>query len=86
MKTDFLLMAQYSGQAIIPLETLHHDYFSRLTWRVFLRKLDSGEIPLAVVRLEVSQKGARGVYLTDFARYLDACHEAAIRELQALQS
>jgi hypothetical protein len=31
MNTQFLLMAQYSGLAIIPLERVCADYFSHLT-------------------------------------------------------
>ncbi|MFD2883207.1 pyocin activator PrtN family protein [Pseudomonas lini] len=31
MNTVFLLMAQYNGQAIIPLERVCADYFSHLT-------------------------------------------------------
>jgi hypothetical protein len=31
MNTAFLLMAQYNGQAIIPLERVCADYFSHLT-------------------------------------------------------
>jgi len=79
-------MAQYSGQAIIPLETIRRDYFSHLSWRVFLRKLESGEIAIPVCRIETSQKGAKGVHLTDFAIYLDGRREAALRELQALKA
>ena len=33
MNTAFLLMAQYNGQAIIPLANVCADYFSHLTGR-----------------------------------------------------
>ena len=39
-----------------------------------------GEIDLPIVRMEVSQKAARGVHLTDLARYLDAQHQKATIE------
>lgn len=86
MNTGFLLMAQYNGQAVIPLDAVRADYFSHLDMPKFLRKLGSGEIELPVVRIEASQKAAKGVHLADLAVYLDARRAAARKELSQLIS
>ena len=39
MKTAFILMAQYDGLAIIPVELICRDYFRHLTVEKFLRKV-----------------------------------------------
>ena len=54
MNTVFLLMAQYDGLAIIPLDVVCRDYFQHLSVEKFLRKLLAGEIDLPVVRMELS--------------------------------
>ena len=84
MNTAFLLMAQYDGRAIIPAEEVVRDYFSHLTVDKFLRKIGAGEIALPVVRIEASQKAAKGVHLQDLAEYLDARRAAARKELAQL--
>lgn len=81
MNTAFLLMAQYDGRAIIPADIVRADYFPHLTIEKFLRKISSAEIPLPLVRIEASQKSARGVHLQDLADYLDKRRDAAKREL-----
>jgi hypothetical protein len=77
MNTVFLLMAQYNGIAIIPLERLCSDYFCHLTPEKLKMKVASGEIDLTLIPIEKSQKSARGVHLNDFAAYLDAQHQKA---------
>lgn len=84
MNTAFLLMAQYSGLAVIPAETVCKDYFSHLTLDKFLRKVNAGDIRLPIVRIEASQKSARGVALQDLADYLDERRTAALKELAQL--
>ncbi|WP_225773226.1 pyocin activator PrtN family protein [Pseudomonas sp. Marseille-Q5115] len=84
MNTAFLLMAQYSGQAIIPLERVCADYFSHLTPEKMKMKVAAGEIDLPLVRMEGSQKAARGVHLNDLAIYLDAQHAKARDEHEKL--
>lgn len=85
MNTAFLLMAQYSGAAVIPVARVCEDYFSHLTPDKFLRKCSSGEIKLPVVRIDaVSQKGAKGIHLNDLAAYLDQRHAAAKKELSQM--
>lgn len=84
MNTAFLLMAQYGGSAVIPLELVCRDYFSHLTPEKFMRKVMAGEIRLPIVRIEDSQKTARGVNLTDLADYLDARTALARKECDQL--
>jgi hypothetical protein len=84
MNTDFLLMAQYGGKAIIPIDVVCRDYFSHLTPAKLIQKISAGVIALPLVRIEASQKSAKGVHLADLARYLDIRAEAARKEINAL--
>lgn len=85
MKTSFLLAAQYDGLAVIPVEWVCRDYFRHLTPEKFLRKALAGEIPLPVVRMEASQKAAKGIQVNDLATYLDKQIEAARKECEQLR-
>jgi Pyocin activator protein PrtN len=85
MKTAFLLMAQYDGLAVIPVEWVCRDYFRHLTVEKFLRKVLAGEIDLPIVRMESSQKSAKGVHVHDLAAYLDKQVEAARKECEQLR-
>jgi hypothetical protein len=86
MNTAFLLMAQYNGAAVIPVEAVCRDYFTHLTVDKFVRKVSAGEIAIPLVRMEAaSQKAAKGVHLTDLAAWIDARRAAAIKECQQLQ-
>lgn len=82
MNTAFLLMAQYDGRAVIPLDVVRKDYFPHLTQVKFMRKVNGGEIGLPVVRIETSQKAARGVHLQDLADYLDKRRKLALKEFE----
>lgn len=85
MNTAFLLMAQYEAKAVIPVSSVVKDYFPHLTTENFLRKVGLGDINIPLVRIEPgSQKGAKGVHLTDLAKYLDERREAAIKEARQL--
>ena len=85
MNTSFLLMAQYNAMAIIPVSTVVKDYFPHLTTENFLRKVAIGDINIPLVRVEPgSQKGARGVHLSDLAQYLDDRRAAAVKEAKQL--
>lgn len=84
MNTAFLLMAQYNGQAIIPLDAVCRDYFGGMTPAHMLRQVSAGQIKLPVVRMERSQKCAKGVHLQDLAAYLDEGRQAAQKETQQL--
>ena len=82
--TAFLLMAQYNGLAIVPLEAVCRDYFRHLTVDKLLRKLLAGQIALPIVRIENSQKSARGVHIADLAAYIDRQREKALKESRQL--
>lgn len=82
MNTAFLLMAQYNGAAIIPLEKVVADYFSHLTPEKFYRKIMLGEIKLPIIRIENSQKSAKGIHLKDLANYLDNRREKVLKEME----
>lgn len=84
MNTTFLLMARYEGLPVIPLDKVCADFFSHLTPTKFVEKVRAGEIGLPLVRLEKSQKAAKGVPLNDLAEYLDAQIESAKRDLREL--
>lgn len=84
MKTAHILMAQYEGLAIVPLDLVCRDYFRHLTVDKLLRKVLAGEIKLPIVRIEDSQKAARGVHISDLALYLDKQADAARRECEKL--
>ena len=86
MKTILVLMAQYDGQVVIPLDKVCKDYFTHLTPDMFQRKVLAGQIKIPITRLEASQKSARGVHITDLAQYLDAQHAAAMKECLQLNS
>jgi hypothetical protein len=84
VNTAFLLMAQYGGKAVIPIEAVCRDYFSHLNPTKLVQKISTGEIAIPLVRMEASQKCAKGVHLLDLAKYLDARVEAARKEMTAL--
>ncbi len=62
MNTAFLLIAMYSGRPIIPAEDVARDFFGLSTDK-FIRKVSAGSIALPLVRMEASQKCAKGVDL-----------------------
>lgn len=84
MDTTFLLIAMYSGRPIIPAEDVAKDFFG-LTTEKFVRKVSAGDIALPLVRMEASQKCAKGVHINDLAEYLDKRRAAAVQECQQLQ-
>ena len=86
MKTSMMLLAQYDGLAVIPIEWVCRDYFRHLTPEKFQRKVLAGDISLPMVRMEGSQKSAKGVHIADLAAYLDKQTEAARKECEQLKS
>jgi hypothetical protein len=78
-------MAMYSGRPIIPVDLVCKDHFSHLTVDQFCRKVASGDIALPLVRIETSQKAAKGVHINDLAAWIDARHADAIKECRQLQ-
>jgi hypothetical protein len=85
MNTVFLLMARYNGLPIIPVDVVCRDYFQHLNVEKFLRKVLAGEISLPIVRMESSQKCAKGVPISDLAAYLDQQIDAARKECEQLK-
>lgn len=83
--TAFLLLAQFSGAAIVPLELVRQQYFGHLTKDKFMRQLWAGKIPLPVVRMTDSRKAARGVHLNDLASFIDRKHALALKECEQLR-
>lgn len=80
MNTLFLLMAQYEGQAVIPLSRVCADYMN-LTVEKFKQKQMAGEIDIPIVRLGAqSQKAGLGIHLKDLADYIDRQRKAAMTE------
>ncbi|WP_306770769.1 pyocin activator PrtN family protein [Paraburkholderia sp. UYCP14C] len=77
-------MAQYDSAAVIPIVVVCRDYFASLKVPTLLRKISAREIALPLVRMETSQKGAKGVHLTDLAGYIDKRRNAAIKECNQL--
>ncbi|WP_085625542.1 MULTISPECIES: pyocin activator PrtN family protein [unclassified Pseudomonas] len=84
MNTAFMLMAQYNGLAIIPIDQVCTDYFTHLTPEMFQRKVLTGQIQIPITRLEASQKSAKGIHLADLALYLDLQRDAARKECAQL--
>jgi hypothetical protein len=82
--TLYLLVAQYNGQTIVPLDTVCRDFFGHLTVEKLLRKALRGDIALPIARIETSQKAQRGVHLVDLAAYIDKHRDAAVKECRQL--
>ena len=70
---------------IIPADIVAKDFFN-LERRVFLRKVEDGSIRLPLVRMEESQKAARGVNIQHLATFLDERSEEAKLEFDRLYS
>ncbi|WP_059413403.1 pyocin activator PrtN family protein [Cupriavidus basilensis] len=84
MTTIFLLLAQYGATAVIPIDVVARDYFPHLSPEKLLRKIGRGEIRLPVVRIEGSNKSAKGVHVEDLAAYIDERRAAAKKECEQL--
>jgi hypothetical protein len=69
MNTAFLLMAQYGGKAIIPIEDVCRDYFSHLHATKLVQKISAGEIAIPLVRIETSQKSAKAVLINNLVTF-----------------
>ncbi|SFM61202.1 pyocin activator PrtN family protein [Methylobacterium pseudosasicola] len=78
--TVALLREQYGPRVIIPLDRVMEDYFPGLSQEHLLRRIGEGKLNLPVVRIDASQKSAKGVALVDLATYLDRRIEAARKE------
>ena len=83
MKTSLMLMNLYDGKPIIPVDVVAKEHFE-LDTRTFLRKVEDGKILLPVVKMEKSQKSAKGVHLQDLAEYIDAQRADARRDMELM--
>lgn len=81
MKTVFMLLGRYDGRPFISVDTVLEDFFAGMSKKVFLRKIESGEIRLPLCRLDGGQKALKGVAVQDLADYIDACSAEARKEL-----
>lgn len=86
MTTIFLLLAQYGATAVVPIDIVARDYFPHLSPEKLLRKIGLGEIRLPVVRIERSNKSAKGVHVEDLAKYIDDRRAAGVKECQQLSN
>jgi hypothetical protein len=82
--TLFLLMAQYNGKTVVPLDRVCRDFFGHVTVEKMLRKALRGDLALPIVRIETSQKAQRGVHLVDLATYIDKRRAAAVKKCERL--
>ncbi len=84
MSTAFLLLAQYGGAAVIPVELVCRDYFWHLSPEKLVQKISAGAIALPLFRMESSKRCAKGIHLVDLARWIDERAEAARKECRQL--
>ncbi len=84
MNTSFILLAQYDGLAVIPIERVCEDYFCHLNATGLVGKITRGGIALPLTRIETGQKSARGVHVSDLAAWIDARRAAAVKELKQI--
>ncbi|WP_020095978.1 pyocin activator PrtN family protein [Methylobacterium sp. 285MFTsu5.1] len=82
--TVAILREQYGPRVIIPLDRVMEDYFPGVSQEHLLRRVSEGKLNLPIVRIDASQKSAKGVGLIDFAAYLDQRMEAARKECRQL--
>ncbi|MEC8197264.1 MAG: pyocin activator PrtN family protein [Pseudomonadota bacterium] len=80
MDTVFMLMAKYKASPTIPLDKVREDFFAGMSKTVFKDKIESGEIPLPLVRMTEGQKSPLAVPTTDLAIFLDLKAETARKE------
>lgn len=77
-------MALYNGLPVVPVEWVCRDFFSHLSPAQFIRKCSAGELRLPMVRIDGSQKCAKGIHIQDLAEYIDKRRDAAFKELQQM--
>ena len=78
------LREHYGPRVIIPLDRVREDFFDGMSQEHLLRRISEGKLDLPVVRIDASQKSAKGVALVDLATYLDRRIEAARKECRQL--
>lgn len=86
MDYQWLLLAKYRGQPIIPAETVCADFFRPLTYKAWKERIADGTIPLPVMRMTPSAKAPLYVSINHLAEYLEDAEKVAAREKRALAS
>lgn len=81
MNTVFMLLAKYETP-VIPLKTVCADFFHHMSAAALERKSLIGEIALPIIRIENSQKAARGVHVSDLAQWIDQRRAEAVAEIR----
>ncbi|MCJ2085057.1 pyocin activator PrtN family protein [Methylobacterium sp. E-005] len=82
--TFAILREQYGPRVIIPLDRVREDFFDGMSQEHLLRRVSEGKLNLPIVRIDASQKSAKGVALVDLAAYLDRRIEVARKECRQL--
>ena len=82
--TFAILREQYGPRVIIPLDRVREDFFDGMSQEHLLRRVSEGKLNLPIVRIDASQKSAKGVAMIDLATYLDQRIEAARKECRQL--
>jgi hypothetical protein len=82
MNTLFLLMAEYDGQATVPLSDVAARYLG-LSTREANYRANKQTLPFPTFRAGWN-KSAYQVHLSDLAAYLDACRAEAVRDWESV--
>ncbi len=82
--TVAILREQYGPRVIIPLDRVMEDYFPGVSQEHLLRRIGEGKLKLPVVRIDASQKSAKGVGLMDLAPTVDHRMGSARKECRQL--
>lgn len=77
-------MAQYDAKAVISIKDVCRDYFTHLSPEIFMRKVSTGDINIPIIRMDGSNKGAKGVHLQDLATYIDGLRSSAQKEIRQI--
>ena len=77
-------MAQYDAKAVISIKDVCRDYFTHLSPEIFMRKVAMGDIKIPIIRMDDSNKGAKGIHLQDLATYIDGLRASAQKESRQL--
>lgn len=83
MKTTFLLMAQYDGMPVIPVERVCKDFFAPLTVDQLLCKIGLGEVSLPVMRTHDGPDATLFVHWRDLVDWIDEAKASAADNLES---
>lgn len=86
MDWQWLLLARYKGQPLIPAETVCADFFAPLTYKAWKEQIADGTIQLPIMRMTPSKKAPLYVSVSHLAEFLEKRAEEAAKEARALAS